>query len=92
MEKNQSSAITPEIQGEFLKKYAHLEGENVENVSLTIKYYTYTSIDGAPVCIGLRDAGFKVIEYDGKAIQVVKMGADEARLLGKNTKLQFGGF
>lgn len=87
-----TSAITPAMQGEFLKKYAHLEGESVENVKLTIKYYTYESINGAPVCHGLANAGFKVIEYDGKAIQVTKMGADEARLLGKNTKLQFGGF
>ena len=87
-----TSAVTPAMQGEFLKKYAHLEGESTENVTLTLKYYTSTTIDGAPVCHGLKDAGFKVIEYDGKAIQVIKIGSDEARLLGKNTKLQFGGF
>ena len=39
-----TSAITPAMQGEFLKKYAHLEGESTENVTLTIKYYTYTTI------------------------------------------------
>ena len=89
--KNDNGAITPEMQGEFLKKYAHLEGVKYEK-GVAVKYYTYEYPDGVPVPKGMSNCGFKVVEYNGKAVQVTKIGLEEAKTLAGVINLKFGGF
>lgn len=89
--KNDNGAITPEMQGEFLKRYAHLEGVKCES-GVTVKYYTYEYPDGTPIPKGLGNCGFKVVEYNGKTVQVTKIGLDEAKTMAKCINIKFGGF
>lgn len=88
---NNNGAITPEMQGEFLKRYAHLEGVSCES-GVTVKYYTYEYPDGVPVPKGMSNCGFKVVEYNGKTVQVTKIGLEEAKTLASAINLKFGGF
>lgn len=89
--KNDNGSVTPEMQGEFLKRYAHLEGVKYEK-GVAVKYYTYEYPDGAPVSKGMSNCGFKVIEYNGKTVQVTKIGLEEAKTLAGAINLKFGGF
>ena len=74
-EYNNGGSVTPEMQATFLSKYAHLEG-----IVGNDKYYTYTETG----------KGFRVTFIDGKAVQVTKMSADEAKTMVACSKLKFG--
>ena len=76
--------ITPEVQAEFLKKYAHLIGIIGED-----KYYVY---DHKPVSHELSDKAFRVIHVNGKPVQIIKMSKEEAETLVKCSNLKLGDF
>lgn len=76
---NHDGVITPQAQAEHLKKNGHLEGESTNGINV-VKYYT------------MGDSGYRVLMYNGKAIQVTKMTAEEAALMAKTSMLRFGGF
>lgn len=88
---NNNGSVTPEMQGEFLKRYAHLEGIKYDK-GVAVKYYTYEYPDGVPVPKGMSNCGFKVIECNGKAVQVTKIGLEEAKTMAGAINLKFGGF
>ena len=67
--------ITPEKQASFLAKYAHLEGIVGDEY-----YYTYNETG----------KGFRVTKVDGKAVQITKMTAEEAKTMVACSKLKFG--
>lgn len=74
-EYNNGGSVTPEMQAVFLGKYAHLEGIVGDD-----KYYTYAETG----------KGFRVTFVDGKAVQVTKMSAEEAKTMVACSKLKFG--
>lgn len=80
MNRSDGGAVTPEMQYEWLKKYAHLEG-----IVGNSKYFVYN------IATGL-DVGFQVIVVDGKPVQVMKMTKDEAKTIVACSKLKFGDF
>lgn len=85
-----NGVVTPEMQHEYLKRWAHLEGEKIEPSGVSVKYFTVN--DGVPIPKQLLDAGFKVICYNGKAVQVNRITKDEAKTMASCLKLSFGGF
>lgn len=90
---NYEFSVTPEIKAEFLKKYAHLEGEDNQQISVVIKYYTFDpdkAFEKHPK--RMEKSGFKVIYYNGNPVQVEKIGIEEAKTMAKCSKLKFGDF
>ena len=75
VEYNNGGTVTPEMQAAFLSKYAHLEG-----IVGNDKYYSYTETG----------KGFRVTFVDGKAVQVTKMSAEEAKTMVACGNLKFG--
>lgn len=71
--------ITPDEQRQWLERNAKLEGVTTGN-GMTNKYFT------------LGDNGFKVICYEGIAIQLIKFKAEEVKTMVACSKLKFGGF
>jgi hypothetical protein len=88
---NHDGIITPEIQAEFLSKFAHLEGETIGQANIIVKYYT-VQYDPAlkPYPKNWKESGFKVIYYDGHPVQVERIGVEEAKTMAKCSKLKFG--
>lgn len=78
--------ITPEVQAEFLKKYAHLIGVVGED-----KYYVYDT-EALAKNVKVKDKAFKVIHVDGKPVQVITMKKEEAETIVKCSNLKFGDF
>ena len=77
--------VTPEMQAEFLSRYAHLEvivGDD--------QYYSYETPAPSKNIKGINGKAFKVTYVNGKAIQVTKMTVDEARKIIECSKLKFG--
>ena len=84
MTSSDGGAITPEMQAEFLAKYAHLIG-----IVGTDKYYAYEHNASGNK---LSDKAFRVIFVDGKPVQVIKMSKKEAETMVKCSNLKFGDF
>ena len=87
MNKVDGGAITPEMQAEFLAKYAHLIG-----IVGNDKYYVYDTPALSKTIEWTLDKAFKVITIDGKAVQVVTMSKKEAETMVKCSNLKFGDF
>lgn len=81
-EYSNGGSVTPEMQAEFLSRYAHLEG-----IVGNDWYYTY---DNVVPFNRIRGKGFKVTVVDGKAVQVTKMTSEEAKTMVACSKLKFG--
>lgn len=77
-------AVTPEMQAQWLAKWAHLIGQVDGD-----KYYVY---DSEPVANELKDVAFRVIFADGKPVQVMKMEKKAAETIVGNANLKFGDF
>ena len=75
VEYNNGGTVTPEMQAAFLSKYAHLEGIVGNN-----KYYSYAETG----------KGFCVTFVGGKAVQITKMTAEEAKTMVACSNLKFG--
>lgn len=73
------NGITPDDQSKWLESHAHLEGITKSD-GVTNEYFT------------LGDEGFKVICYDGVAVQLIKFKAEEIKTMVACSKLKFGGF
>lgn len=71
--------VTPDMQRQWLESHAHLEGVTKSDGVIN-KYFT------------LGDEGYKVICYDGIAVQLIKFKAEEVRTMVACSKLKFGGF
>lgn len=71
--------VTPEAQGEFLKKKGHLLGIVGEEPNY-IKVYTYNGF------------GFKVFYANNHVIQVNKIGEEEAKIYLACSNIKFGEF
>lgn len=71
--------ITPDMQRQWLEHHAHLEGITKSN-GVTNEYFT------------LGKEGFKVICYEGVAVQLIKFKAEEVKTMVACSKLKFGGF
>ena len=74
---NDGGSVTPEMQAEFLSRYAHLEGITDDGIT---KYYSYPETG----------KGFKVTFFNGKAVQVTRMSIDEVKTMVACSKLKFG--
>ena len=72
---SEGGSVTPEMQYEFLKRYAHFEGTVGED-----KYFTYVGMG----------KGFCVKFADGKPVQVIKMTEREAKTMVICDRLKFG--
>ena len=72
---SEGGSVTPEMQYEFLKRYAHFEGAVGDD-----KYYSYEETG----------KGFCVKFVNGKPVQVIKMSANEAKTMVACSKLKFG--
>ena len=72
-------AVTPESQGEFLKKNGHLLGIVGEEPNY-IKVYTYNGF------------GFKVFYANNHVVQVNKIGEEEAKVYLACSNIKFGEF
>ena len=71
--------VTPEQQGNFLRKYGHLE-VILKDAMVTSKYYIYEGV------------GFKVMCVDDKIVQINRMDADEVKRIASCSKVKFGDF
>ena len=85
IEYNDGGAVTPEMQAKFLSRYAHFEGAVGDD-----RYYTYEPIAASKNIAGIAGKGFKVTVVDGKAVQVTRMTAEEAKTMVACSKLKFG--
>lgn len=74
--------VTIEKQADFLAKYGHLEGIILSKSMAHVmeKYFTF------------RGQGFRIIYYENRAIQIIKMKEDEIKRIIACSKLKFGGF
>ena len=79
--------ITPEMQAEFLDKYATLLGI-VEND----KYYVYEIEAPAHGLEQMKDKAFRVTFINGKPVLVITLARDIAETIINCYKLKFGDF
>lgn len=79
MKSYDDGGVTPDMQRQWLESHAHLEGITISD-GVTNKYFT------------LGDDGFKVICYNGIAVQLIKFRAEEIKTMVACSKLKFGGF
>lgn len=76
---NNVNGVTPDMQRQWLESHAHLEGITKSD-GMTNEYFT------------LGDEGYKVICYNGVAVQLIKFKANEVKTMVACSKLKFGGF
>lgn len=74
-----NGSVTPEAQGEYLKKHAHLIGVVGEEHNY-VQVYTYEGF------------GFKVYYANDHVVQVDKIGEEEAKIYLACSNVKFGEF
>jgi hypothetical protein len=74
-----NGSVTPEAQGEYLRKHAHLIGVVGEEHNY-VQVYTYEGF------------GFKVYYANDHVVQVDKIGEEEAKIYLACSNVKFGEF
>ena len=92
MNRNNAS-ITPQVQANFLEKYAHCIGVTYDqNSSLKEKFFVYnanTSNNCPRNITCLDNVGFRVLYSNSEAVQVIKHTAEEIKTMAKCSNLNF---
>lgn len=88
-----NASVTPQLQAEFLEKFAHCIGVTSDpNSIITEKYFMYnvnTSYGYPQNNTCLDNVGFRVIYNNGEAVQVIKHTAEEIKIMAKCNNLDF---
>lgn len=82
-----NASVTPQVQADFLEKFAHCIGvTNNTNSPITEKYFVYNvnaSYSYPQNITCLDNVGFRVIYNNGEAVQVIKHTAEEIKIMAK---------